>query len=239
MAGLWQDPYRSIALAHRASDATGLVGKEGYAISVDGAAKYTLAAIGGTNFRGVCTSGGIAAADKCGAALGYLPSVVTGAVVAEGDYLTLDSASRFITWAGNTVCVGMALQASGAAGETIQAVVWPGNPAQADLTLAAGTEAANVIAITVAGRPSTTYVIEGYEATMIEAAAAALTLAETGAGAEVSTTAQARLLFTTSTAGAAIVSATDVAGASGKTFQMLCYPVDGRGDSARVAITFD
>lgn len=239
MAGLWTDPYRSIELAHRDSDATGLVGKEGYAVTVDGSADYALAAVSGTDFRGVCTSGGAAATDKCGAAIGYLPSLIAGAALTEGDFLTTDSVGRLITWTAGTTVIGMALESAGAAGEQFRGFVWPQNPSLQSLALVAATEVSDVIAITVTGRASTEYVMEGYEATMIEAVVGALTLAETGAGAEVSTTANARLIFTTSAGGLATISATDAAGASGKTFQMLCYPTDGVGKSARVAITFN
>jgi hypothetical protein len=239
MAGLWTDPYRTIELPHRDSDSTGLVGKEGYAVAVDGSGDYTLAATGGTDFEGVCTSGGIAATDKCGAARGLINAAVIGAAVTAGDALTLDSSSRFITATGTTRRCGIALQSGGAAGELIRVYVAPEGLANDELTLAAAAEISDVIAITVTGRPLGEYVIEGYEATMIEAVAAALTLAETGAGAEVTTTANARLVITLSAAGVATVSATDVGGGSSKTFQMLCYPTDGQGRSARLAITFD
>ncbi len=94
------------------------------------------------------------------------------------------------------------------------------------LTLTVGAEATDVIAVTVAAPQAavTQYIAQVYEQTMIEALAAAATMAETGAGAEVSTTANASLIFTTDAAGAATLSVTDVAGASGKTFFLEVRP---------------
>jgi len=86
-------------------------------------------------------------------------------------------------------------------------------------TLTVGTEAANVIAVTVAApkAEAVQYLAEVFEADMLHALVGAFTMAETGDGAEVSTTAKPSLLFTCSAAGAATLSVTDVAGASGKT----------------------
>ena len=113
------------------------------------------------------------------------------------------------------------------------------------LTLTVGAEAADVIAVTVAGPAQVAqYHARLYEATMIEALAAAATMAETGVGAEVSTTAQAALVFTTDASGAATLSITDVAGASSKTFYLEVTPASASagakaGPSALVAVTFD
>lgn len=69
-----------------------------------------------------------------------------------------------------------------------------------------------------------------------------LTLAETGAGSESSTTAKPRLLIATSAAGAAQITAHDVAGASGLTFRLrfTVMPAVGIvGQAVFQAITFD
>ena len=113
------------------------------------------------------------------------------------------------------------------------------------ITLTAAGEAGETISVTVGGPAQVCqYIASLYEATMIEAVAAAFTMAETGAGAEVSTTAQARLVFTTDAAGAAIVSVTDVATASGKTMYLEIRPAGasagtGGGATGLIAITFN
>ncbi len=69
-------------------------------------------------------------------------------------------------------------------------------------------------------------------------------MAETGDGAEVSTTAKPRLLFTASSTGTAELSVTDVAGASGLTVYLEVRPAgaltaaEGRG-AAVATLTFD
>jgi len=118
--------------------------------------------------------------------------------------------------------------------------------------LTAGVEAADVIAVSISlttfqealndyvtADEVITLECELFEATGIEAVAAAFTMAETGAGAEVSTTAQARLFITTSAAGAAEVSVTDVATGSGKTMMLKVTPLNVPGFPAFVTITFD
>jgi hypothetical protein len=120
------------------------------------------------------------------------------------------------------------------------------------VSLTAGAEAADVIAVTVnvtdlggtAVSRAQRVVFTVYEATMIEAVAAAFTCAETGAGTEISTTANARLVIDTDANGDAIVSVTDVAGASGKTVYCTAelIPASGThtyGAAALVPLTFD
>ncbi len=70
------------------------------------------------------------------------------------------------------------------------------------------------------------YIAELVEAaTMLDAAAAAFKMAETGAGAEVSDTALPKLVFTTDGAGSAQVTVTDAAPASGKEVFIFIRPV--------------
>jgi hypothetical protein len=88
------------------------------------------------------------------------------------------------------------------------------------------------------------FIAEVYDANT-EVNDAAFTLAETGDGAEVSTTAKARLIFTTSAAGAATISITDVAGGSGTTVYLSIRRIFTSNDRAvdaaplYVAATFD
>jgi len=113
------------------------------------------------------------------------------------------------------------------------------------LTLTVGVEAADVIAVTIAGpAQAAQYVAKLYDANMLDSLVGAFTLAETGAGAEVSATAKPTLLFTTDAAGAAVISATDVASGSGATLYLAIYPVGTTGGlkggpAAVAAITFD
>lgn len=120
-------------------------------------------------------------------------------------------------------------------------------------TLTAGAEAANVIPVTINLTDLTglvpvsrvqRFVCSLFEATMIEALAAAFTMAETGAGAEISTTGNARLVIETDANGDAIVSVTDVLGASGKTMFLIVEPVPDTGSNTHgfpimLSITFD
>lgn len=120
------------------------------------------------------------------------------------------------------------------------------------VTLSAGAEASNVIAVTVnlvsitgaAVSRTQRLVCSLYEATGIEAIAALFTMAETGTGTEISTTGNARLIIETDANGDAVVSVTDVATASGKTMYLIVQPCPPSGTNeyglpAMVAITFD
>lgn len=113
------------------------------------------------------------------------------------------------------------------------------------LTLAVGAEAANVIAVTVTGPAAASqYWAILRDANGVESVVGAFTMAETGGGAEVSTTAKPQLLFTTSASGAAILSITDVVGASGSTIYLTVSRASASagsagGHPATVAVTFD
>ena len=76
------------------------------------------------------------------------------------------------------------------------------------------------------------------DADMEFGAEAAFTMAESGAGAEVSTTAKAGLLITTDEIGAAEVTVTDVSTALAATVYLLVTPVDAPGFPALVSLTF-
>lgn len=112
------------------------------------------------------------------------------------------------------------------------------------LGLSAGAEVANVIPVTVSGpAQAAQYVARVYDADMLLETAANYTLAETGVGAEVSTTAKASLLFTTDANGDATISVTDVSGTSTDTLYLEVSPMGGSGSlpaggSTILAITF-
>lgn len=65
------------------------------------------------------------------------------------------------------------------------------------------------------------------------------TLAETGGGTELGNTARAAITFTLSAAGAAAVTVTDVAGASGDTVILYVFPLDSMAVPAYATVTFD
>ncbi len=110
----------------------------------------------------------------------------------------------------------------------------------------AGAEAANAIPVDLqlvdadgkALKSSRRLLCQALDADMEPAAAAALTLAETGDGDEVSTSARAGLLITTSAAGKAQVTMTDVSGTLAATVYLKVSPVDGLGAPALVPLTF-
>lgn len=114
-------------------------------------------------------------------------------------------------------------------------------------TLTAGAEAANVIAVTFASPVVSVeqYIVEAFPATTMEPATAAFICAETGVGAEISTTARGRLIFTTDAAGDATISTTDVAGASNETVWLTVRPLFVSADVAQqcapvtISIAFD
>jgi len=113
------------------------------------------------------------------------------------------------------------------------------------VTLTKASEASDVIAVTLAG-PA--HVAQYYAQALVSTTGlpdvAVFTMAETGAGAEVTTTAQAAQVITTDANGAAVISVTDVAGASGKTSILLVTPCSVQagskaGAAAAVSMTFD
>lgn len=116
----------------------------------------------------------------------------------------------------------------------------------ASLDLTVGAEAANAIPVTLqvvdqegsALAGALEYLVEVRDADMLLELVGAYTLAETGAGAEVSTTARPSLLITTSDAGAAQVTITDVSTTSTDTLHLLFIPVSHRGPTGRATVTF-
>jgi hypothetical protein len=113
------------------------------------------------------------------------------------------------------------------------------------LTLTPGAEVGDVLPIVVAGPAHVAqYQAEVLDDDMLLALVAAFHLAETGVGAEVSTTARPSLLFTTDATGAATISCTDVIGASGETKYVRVTPMSASagtkaGPATIVPITFD
>lgn len=109
----------------------------------------------------------------------------------------------------------------------------------AALTLSAAAESADHIAVTVTGAASTTYVASLYAITGIESVAAAHTLAESGAGSEISTTANSRLIFSTSAGGAATLDAHDVEGGTNTTTYLVVCPLGVIGECEYLAVVWD
>lgn len=105
-----------------------------------------------------------------------------------------------------------------------------------------GTESTDTIAVTCTLTDlggNTIASADAWIAEVVGLEVAAYTLAETGAGAEVSATGSDALLFTFSAAGAAEITVTDVVGASGATVQLALRPADSLAVPTYVAVTFD
>lgn len=109
------------------------------------------------------------------------------------------------------------------------------------VTLSAGAEAGNAIPVTV-----TLVNVDGTTiakaarciASVVGEAVGAYTLAETGDGAEVSITARPELVFTTSAAGVATITVTDVSTASTATVVLAVTVVDEFGLTSTIDVTF-
>lgn len=77
-----------------------------------------------------------------------------------------------------------------------------------------------------------------YDASMLEAVVGSWTMAETGVGTEISTTARPALLIDTDGNGAATVTVTDVSGSFAGTMYLEIIPVNAPGSPTIVALTF-
>lgn len=119
-------------------------------------------------------------------------------------------------------------------------------------TLTAAAEVADVIAVTVnlvdlagvAVSRAQRFMVQAFKADMTLASSAEITLAETGTGSEVSTTAKPVLVAATDASGDAVISVTDVAGGSGLALFLVFTPVQASGTytpgtPVMVAVTFD
>ena len=78
-----------------------------------------------------------------------------------------------------------------------------------------------------------------FDAAMLESLTADFRLAESGAGAPVSTTSKPTVIISTSAAGAATLTVTDVQGASGATVYLVVTPLNKFGRPQYLALTFD
>lgn len=107
------------------------------------------------------------------------------------------------------------------------------------LTLTAGAESTDVIAVTVAGLESTTYQCELIDQDAILLADTAYTVAESGDGTPITDNTEARLLFSTSAGGAATLDVTDVSGGTDTSIYMVCAPLGAVGEAEYVTLTFD
>lgn len=109
------------------------------------------------------------------------------------------------------------------------------------LTLTVAAEDTDVIAIAVQSTMASAdhYLVEVLGEDMLPVLVGVATVAETGAGAAVSTTAKPAFVFSLSAAGAATVSISDVGGASGLTFNVRFTPIDVEGPVQMTQVTFD
>lgn len=112
--------------------------------------------------------------------------------------------------------------------------------------LTVGAQAGAVIGVTVQIKDingdsisaATSLLCQLFDSEMAASLAADFTMAESGAGAEVSTTAKPSLLITTSATGAATVSVTDVQGASGSTVYLVVTPLNSFGHPEFATLAF-
>jgi len=110
---------------------------------------------------------------------------------------------------------------------------------ESGLTLTVAAEGANVIAVTVAGSASMAYEFYLLDAAGLRSLVGAFTCAETGDGTLVTTTAKPSGIFTTSAAGAAVISVTDVATGSSATVYLVVRPLDAVQPAQYAIVTFD
>lgn len=115
------------------------------------------------------------------------------------------------------------------------------------ITTEVGTEAANVIALSLSLADSADEVfpeawtaeVKLMESTGILCVASAFRLSDGGSGTMVTDTNNARAIFTSDASGDIAVNVSDVAGASGSTIYAMITRLGGYGSSAYTAITFD
>jgi hypothetical protein len=113
-------------------------------------------------------------------------------------------------------------------------------------TLSAGAESANAIPVTVQLKDLTgtnvartqRCIAEVIDANGLTGVVGSWRCAETGAGAEVSTTAKPTLIFDTDANGAAVVTVTDVSGSYVGSVYLLVTPVNKTGTPSLVTLTF-
>jgi hypothetical protein len=110
------------------------------------------------------------------------------------------------------------------------------------LNLSAGAEAGNAIPVTVQLANPDGTAKTGATSWHVEAVGeltSAYRLAVSGSGAVgLSTTAKSQLAFTTAASGAAVITVTDVSGASTATVLLAFRPLDGLGLPQYIAVTF-
>lgn len=113
--------------------------------------------------------------------------------------------------------------------------------------LTAAAEAGNARAVTIQMKDfnddnveeAITLQCQLFDAAMLESVTADFRLAETGAGAPASTTSKPTVLITTSAAGAATLTVTDVQGASGATVNLIVTPLNKFGRPQHLSLAFD
>jgi len=134
--------------------------------------------------------------------------------------------------------IGIALTAAAADGDSYYAFLGQ-TPLNVESTV--GTEAANAIALTLQTNLKGSFQYQAHlilNATGAIALSAAYTMAVSGGGTAISTTAQGQLTFRTSDAGAAVLTVTDVSGSSTASLRVMLTPIGVAGAAHQKAITF-
>lgn len=241
---------------------------EGYVVQLQGAGTAILATdgtiSGGQVLCGIITQGGgNTSGGQITVAVNGPAYARAGGVLTRGThkFLTVDATGRLVAAATGDQIVAIwddsGEDAAAAAGDLIPVFVtlhrYAAGTVAADFrrpSLSIAAEAADVIKLSVqivnlaAANVAAAHTIHVrlYAADMIESLAAAFTLTDGGAGAVVSTTANAGLLYTTTAAGLAEIDVTDVAGGSGATIYAEVL-VESAGNYVGlanfIAITFD
>lgn len=157
--------------------------------------------------------------------------VIASAAIAVGGAFAAAAGGKIqpVSADGEFILLGFALEAASADGDELWVYFCP-MQLRADLTV--GAEAANAITVGVQANVPGVFRYRAQlidRATGVIQATAAFTIAETGDGAAVSTNTQGELIFTTSAAGAATLTVTDVSGSSTKGLSLILTPLNVQG----------
>ena len=223
--------------AHSPLSSASLAGKAGFGCLINSSSLVAVASsIAGRWCDGVIGEHDIptAASEPVEVLAGGIVNCVAGGTVTGGDSVTLDAAGEWVVATAGQEASGYVTggRNDSHANGTFFWMKWDRHIATSATipTLVAGAEASNAIPVTFAGPAEIAqYRCDVYDAAFLQEVVAAYTLAETGTGAEVSTTAKASLVFTTDAAGAAIITVSDVSTTSTETLFVVVSPFPSQG----------
>lgn len=196
---------------------------------------------------------GVCVADAAASATKVKVKLHGRVILDSADYLTLADAASTAASKGASL-IGVEDAATKFAGADVEAVLLEIAAAVRRVGVTVQAEAANVIALDLQikdfGGDNVSEIVglhcELFDSSMLEALVGAFTAAETGAGAEDTTTGRPGIIITTDANGAAQLSVTDVAGGSGAVIVVKITPLERAGSTevklgvpTTVSITFD